>query len=197
MNECCNEHKCRLLLCSSRPAVWRPGAFPWGRLEVVSLVHSMFHIEAGLLQPRRLSPLNTRSPRVLLARARGYNLLESVWFPNEAHQIFDTTVKYLKSFGCKYGFPQISHLGDVYRLHSQSGQPFHLHPDSDYNMGYLRCSLCITVCRNLVQCGLDTVLWRLHIRNNKMHTFFIFLIILVSVCVKSPFTDGSSSPISR
>jgi len=47
-----------------------------------------------------------------------------------------------RSSGCKYGFPQISCLRDAYRSHThlQSGQPFHMHPGSNYNSGYLQPS---------------------------------------------------------
>ena len=46
------------------------------------------------------------------------------WFVNETRQC--PIVKYWKSFGYKYGFPQISRLKDIYigRTHLYSGQPF-------------------------------------------------------------------------
>ena len=36
-------------------------------------------------------------------------------------------------------FPRFLILGmHIGRTHLQSGQPFHMHPDNDYNMGYLQ-----------------------------------------------------------
>jgi len=65
-----------------------------------------------------------------------------VWFPNETYQISDYYLLKIVWVKVSMAFPRSLTLGmHSDRTHLQSGQPFHVHPGSDYNRGYLQPSL--------------------------------------------------------
>jgi len=81
----------------------------------------MFHIGAGLLQPRRLRPLNgpIRHPQGYSQLRLGTKIYRNVRdFLMKLTR--SPTVKCWKLSGCKYGFPHISSLRDAYRSHTST-----------------------------------------------------------------------------
>jgi len=78
----------------------------------------VFHKGGGLLQPRRLRPLNGpirhphESSQLELGATIYGNLRDLLTKLTRS-----PTAKYRKSFGYKYSFPQVSRLQDAYRSH--------------------------------------------------------------------------------